>query len=62
MARPIIHIINSTKEKAFLFFADGSHEIKRYPFENFSKNENLYLIFYNDIKELQEKGFLILFE
>lgn len=61
MEREVIHIINSPKEKAILII-HGSHELRRYPRENFTKNADLINIFYEDIKDMQERGMLVLFE
>lgn len=58
MNKNIIHIIDSKKENAILIVS-GSHELRRYPKENFTKNSDLISIFYQDIKELSENTILL---
>lgn len=62
MKKAIVHVINSEKDNAILFLGDGSNEFKRFPKENFEKNKDTISIFYYELKELQEKGFMILFD
>lgn len=59
MAREVIHIINSPTA---ILIIHGSHELRRYPKENFVKNPELINIYHEDIKDMQEKGIILLFE
>ena len=59
--KQIVHIINSKAENAILIIGDGSHEWRRYPKENFAKNENLINIFFEDLKDLSNTS-IVLFD
>lgn len=62
MKKAIVHVIDSNNDNAILFVGEEQNELKRFPKENFQKNKDTVSIFYYELKELQEKGFMIFFE